>query len=229
MSEQQELLLMQLIYRQWHALLAEQCAASSAPESLVAALIANESGGIADAKRFEPAVFAHLKEVVLGSRAAYAPAGVRHAITRADLVAYCDPGVGEERGSFADSLACLHDLAVSWGLTQIMGWHLAEFQSGLGVTWLITPAGNINFALRLLAWFAEHYGLDVAKDFGDLLDCWNTGDPMRGRVSTFDPQYVPNGLRRKALYEGIVLSREAPLAGDARGSGSAPAPASNGD
>jgi hypothetical protein len=204
-----ETLLMQEIYKDWHALLSSACAASSVPESFLAGVIANESGGNPHAKRFEPAVFEHLKDVLLGTRAAYAPAGIKRPLLRADLVAYCDPGVGEERGSFAESLQCLHDLATSWGLTQIMGWHLAEFQSGLGVTYLLTPKGNVDFALRLLAWFAEHYGLDLARDFADLFDCWNSGDPMRGRVSTFDPNYVPNGLRRMSLYEGIALAAAA--------------------
>lgn len=200
---------MERIYRDWHALLAAECAASSVPESFLAGVIANESAGKSDSKRFEPAVFTHLKDVVLGTRAAYTPAGIKRPLARADLVAYCDPGVAEERGSFAASLECLHHLATSWGLTQIMGWHLVEFQSGLGMTYLGTAKGNVNFALRLLAWFAEHYGLDVGKDFGDLYDCWNTGDPMRGRVSTFDPNYVPNGLKRQALYDGIALAASA--------------------
>jgi len=212
-DDRENVLLMQSVYRDWHALLAGQCAASSLPEAFVAALIANESGGKLNAQRFEPAVFEHLKEVVLGTRAAYAPVGIKRPLARPDLAAYCDPGVSEERGSFTESLQCLHDLATSWGLTQIMGWHLIAFQSGLGVKYLSTPNGNLAFALRLMAWNAEHYGLDLAKDFGDLFDCWNTGDPMRGRVSTFDPKYVPNGLQRMQLYEGIALAATAAPAG----------------
>lgn len=209
MSEQTdhlEIELMRRIYRDWHTLLATHCAASSVPEAFLAALISNESAGNSNAQRFEPAVFEHLKSVLLGTRGAYAPVGIKRPLASTDLVSYCDPGMGEERGSFATSLQCLQDLATSWGLTQIMGWHLLAFQTGSGVKILSTPNGNIDFAMRLLAWNAEHYGLDLAKDFGDLFDCWNTGDPMRGQVSTFDPKYVPNGMRRMQLYEGIALA-----------------------
>ncbi len=194
--------LMSSIREHWGGTIEEACKASSVPPAFLAALIANESGGKNDAERFEPAVFERLKAVLLGARPHYAPAGIRRPLTAADLRSYCDPGVGEERGSFADSLQCLHNLATSWGLTQIMGWHLVEFQSGLGTAWLATPGGNLTFSTRLLAWFSEHYSLDLAADFEPLFHCWNTGEPTG---ETYDPQYVPNGLARMALYETLEV------------------------
>lgn len=191
---------MESIRAQWRDAIEQATAASSVPPALLAALIGNESGGKDDAQRFEPVVFERLKEVLLGTRPHYSPAGIRRAIAAADLRAYCDPGVGEERGSFADSLQCLHNLATSWGLTQIMGWHLVEFQSGLGTGYLQAPTGNLNFATRLLAWFAEHYGLDLAKDFRELLTCWNTGEPAG---ATFDQHYVANGWDRLLAYQDL--------------------------
>jgi hypothetical protein len=192
--------LMQLIKDRWGAEISAAGQASGTVQSFLAALIANESGGKNDALRFEPAVFIELKEVLLGTRPHYAPSGIRHPILKTDLLAYCDPGVGEQRGSFADSLQCLHNLATSWGLTQIMGWHVVEFQTGMGTAMLATPGGNLQFATRLLAWFAEHYGLDLANDFDALFHCWNAGDPSH---PTYDPNYVANGLARKAIYEGL--------------------------
>ncbi len=193
-------ILMQTIKSRWSSEIAEACRISSVPPAFLAALIANETGGKNDGQKFEAHVFERLKEVLLGQRAHYAPAGIRRPITRSDLIAYCDPGVGEDRGSFPDSLQCLHNLATSWGLTQIMGWHLIEFQAGLGTAWLATPGGNLSFATRLLAWFAEHYQLDLAKDFPQLFRCWNTGEP---EGTTFDPQYVSNGLERYAIWMGL--------------------------
>jgi hypothetical protein len=203
--------LMATIKARWGAAIKEATAASSVQPAFLAALIANESDGKADATRFEPAVFERLKEVLLGSPvltgapgqrvAHYAPAGVKHPLTKADLSAYCAPGAADgTRDDFAVELQTLHALATSWGLTQIMGWHLVGFQSGMGVSWLATPGGNLQFATRLLAWFAEHYDLDLAAAAGDLFTCWNTGEP-NGTI--FDPKYVPNGLDRMAIYEAL--------------------------
>ena len=198
MSEQE---LMRSIKDKWAAEIAAACQNSSVAPAFLAALIANESGGKKDAERFEPAVFERLKEVLLGAKPHYSPAGIKRAITRQDLLAYCDPGLGQERGDFPTALQCLHNLSTSWGLTQIMGWHLIEFQNGVGTAILSTPGGNLKFATRLLAWFAERYSLDLATGFGDLFTCWNTGEPTG---QTYDPHYVANGLARMELWNGLA-------------------------
>jgi Transglycosylase SLT domain len=195
--------LMASIREHWDAAIEEATAASSVPPAFLAALIANESGGKNEAQRFEPAVFEHLKEVLLGTRPHFAPAGIKRPLMKSDLLAYCAPGSADApRADFDSELQTLHNLATSWGLTQIMGWHLVEFQSGLGVSWLATPGGNLQFATRLLAWFAEHYQLDLSADFDPLLHCWNAGEPGN---PTFDPQYVPNGLARLELYRELAV------------------------
>jgi hypothetical protein len=196
-------ILMGSIKAKWATAIEDATASSSVPPALLAALVAGESNGKTDAQRYEPAVFERLKEVLLGARPHYAPSGVKRIITRVDLSAYCDPGVGEERGDFASSLQCLHDLSTSWGLTQIMGWHLVEFQVGMGTPWLATPGGNLRFATQLLAWFAELYHLDLTADFEQLFCCWNTGEPTG---TTHDPNYVSNGLARLALWRANAQS-----------------------
>jgi hypothetical protein len=194
-------ILMRSIKEHWSAEIAAACQASSVLPAFLAALIANESDGKNDAQRFEPVVFERLKEVLLGARPHYAPAGIKRPITKQDLLAYCDPGTPEERGDFSTALQCLHNLATSWGLTQIMGWHLVEFNSGLGTAWLATPGGNLQFATRLLAWFAEHYDLDRASEHAKFLACWNTGEPMG---VTYDPQYIPKGIARMAIWDKLA-------------------------
>lgn len=186
----------------------QACAATSVPPALLAAIIANESGGKNEAARFEPIVFEHLKEVLLGARTHYAPAGIKRPITKPDLLAYCAPGSADApRADFDQELQTLHHLATSWGLTQIMGWHLVEFQIGLGTGWLATAGGNLTFATRLLGWFSEHYQLDLQKDAADLFHCWNTGVPGGDPTHpTFDPNYVTNGLSRMAAWKSLFDS-----------------------
>ena len=192
--------LMQTIKDRWNAEISAACQSSSVAPAFLAALVANESSGRNDAQRFEPAVFERLKEVLLGARPHYAPAGIKHPLTRADLLAYCSPGAGQEREDFSTELQYLHNLATSWGLTQIIGWHMVEFQTGQGTALLATPGGNLQLATRLLAWFAEHYSIDLASGFGDLFTCWNTGEPTG---QTFDPNYVANGLERMRIWEAL--------------------------
>ena len=84
------------------------------------------------------------------------------------------------------------DNATSWGLTQIMG----ENYPGPPAM-LADPATNLTCSCRLLSQFAEHFGLDLTKDFESLFRCWNGGHPT---AETYDPAYVPNGLARMELY-----------------------------
>src|SRR5216684_9160825 len=79
MSEQE---LMQFVKSVWYTTIMGACEASSIPPAFLAALIAGESGGKNDAKRFEPAVLHALWEVLLGRKAAFGSIG------RADLVAF---------------------------------------------------------------------------------------------------------------------------------------------
>ena len=197
MSEQE---LMQSIKTVWGAHIQTAASTSSVPASFLAALVANESGGKADAKRFEPGVLAHLWEVLLGRKAAFGSIG------RADLVAYVSAlernGTPRVPGNLpADAFERVDALATSWGLTQVMGYHVLDSLINPGsIENLKDGAGNLVVTLRMLAQFARRFDLDVTKDFEQLFRCWNTGQPDG---KTFDQNYALNGLTRMAVWTSL--------------------------
>jgi hypothetical protein len=208
-----DLELMQQIRAKWGTQLAQVARRSSVPDFFFAALVANESGGDPSASRFEPEVLLHLIQVLLGERASYGSIGRNELLITIRMSMYTStsqlggmPGAG---GSLADAailaLRRLKDLATSWGMTQIMGWHTLDY--GTKLDWLKDPLGNLEFAAKLLYSFAESYGLDVRKEFESLFRCWNTGQP---NGKTFDPEYVPRGLERMKLYEQIAAAPAPP-------------------
>src|SRR5271167_1466010 len=119
-----DLELMQSIKTKWGDLITEACATSSVPAAFLAALIGNETGGNANDKRFEKSVLASLWEVLLGRKAAYG------SITTKNLVLYVaglsTPPVNPPASLPSDSFQRVDALATSWGLTQIMGYHILE-------------------------------------------------------------------------------------------------------
>jgi len=177
--------LMRTIHARWGVALTAVCQYSSVPVEFIAALIANESGGDPTGPpRFEKNVFAKLKAVRDGRLNHYG------SIVKHDLAGCKDADV--------------RDFATSWGLTQIMGYHLLAW--GQDPRDLLEPKFNLEICTRLLAGFCQRYQLDPYLEFEEMLRCWNTGHPyddpktkcVEGR--THDPNYVPNGLRRMALY-----------------------------
>lgn len=201
--------LMQQIFDKYHGgILAPAVTGKPLPESFLAALVANESGGNPNALRFEPAVFLALGEVLIGQKSNYFPAGCQHPLGSADLISYAWPAESVPPGTtapviaggFIAGLKRLQQLATSYGLTQIMGWHAVEMSKPFGV---LTggPVGQIGFTVELLTYFANRYTLNMAADFEAMLRCWNTGKPAG---ATFDLAYVPNGLHRMGLYEAIL-------------------------
>jgi|SRR5882724_1223993 len=185
--------LMRIVRGHWRADIAAAVESTIVPAAFLAALVANETGGNAQAVRFEPAVFSELAEVILGKRKAYSPRGVQHPLMRPELLNYIEP---PGTSDFADCLERLAELATSRGLTQIMGWHSVEMARPTPGPQL-TPTFYLHFTVELLAYFASHYTLDQAKDFPELFRCWNTGEPDG---QTFDPHYVSNGLSRMDVY-----------------------------
>jgi len=187
---------MQDIKTRFGAVVAAACSVSSVPEAFIAALIANESGGNVNAKRFEHTVLAALWEVLLGRKAAYG------SIARASLVGYVAgvpvPTINVPANLPANAFQRVDALATSWGLTQIMGYHALEF--GVTIDALISPESGLQIATKMLSGFARSFNLDVTKDFEAMLRCWNGGHPT---AQTFDPQYVPNGLARMALWSSL--------------------------
>lgn len=159
------------------------------PPEFLAALIANESGGNPDAKRFEPRVLSDLWQVVIGRSPAYGSIG------RVDLMATIRINAEPEA---IDPLS-LDALATSHGLTQIMGYESIAFDVDLGA--LTNPERSLPLTVKMLGQFAQRDGLDVRTNFAELFSCWNTGRP---HAPTADPAYIPNGLARLAIYRDVL-------------------------
>lgn len=181
MSESDQAL-MQSIKTQYTAAIAQCCSVSSVKPAFLAALIANESGGNPNAKRFEAGVLTSLWNVLLGRKTAYG------SITHDALTAYLDTG----------AWTGLDNLATSWGLTQIMGYHVFDLSTTIAN--LQSVNGNLLSAVKLVTQFATQYSLDFDSDAADLFRCWNTGRPDG---QTFDPNYAQNGLARLQLFEAL--------------------------
>lgn len=203
--------LMARVRERWAGVIREACRYSSVPPNFLAALVANESAGDPNALRFEPSVYRHLVSAAEGKSRRYGR------VTRAGLAAEVaeilspkSPAYHAEfltsgfTSAHASRLApspdeALRELATSWGLTQIMGYHMV----GRGGTPrdLLEPRFHFRVALELLADFAERYQLNLARDFAEMFRCWNTGQPYG---ATTDPKYVENGLRRMELYHCVI-------------------------
>lgn len=206
--DQQQLALMQSIRAKFHAEIQEAAAGSGVPAEFLGALVANETGGNPDAKRFEKGVLASLWEVLQGRAAHFGSIG------RDDLYNYISSVTGDQpplspsglQGRISNALQSIDSLATSWGLTQIMGYEAIAFQ--IETATFQQPLASLNYTCRLLKLMATGKGLNVGKDFGELFDCWNTGRPT---APTADPRYIPNGLLRLSIYQ--ELQEEPPAAG----------------
>lgn len=202
---------MERVYTRYQAVLIEISAHSSVPPEFLGALAANESGGEAAAARFEPSVYAHLKSVAEGAAPAYG--GLRASDLASEVEDALHPKAGEFHALYlgppyaarqAAGLAGLEDealreLATSWGLTQIMGYHLVGREGT--VRDLLEPGFHFRFALELLSDFAARYELDLGQEFEEMFHCWNTGSPYG---ATFDPEYAGKGLRRMEIYRQMA-------------------------
>jgi len=200
------------------AVMLESCAKSMISCDFLAALTANESAGVQNAARFEPAVYRHLRDVAAGQSMAY---GRIHAT---DLDRTAEATLSTKGDDFharyltvafatnnRQSIAALEDdslrqLATSWGYTQIMGYHVVGMNAT--VRNLIDPRYHYHLAVELLTDFARQYKLDPQHDFEQLFRCWNSGSPAG---KTYDPNYVANGLRRMQVYRE-VSARQAKVA-----------------
>lgn len=195
---------MTLIRTKWGAQIAGACAGTLVPESFLAGLVANETGGDATKTRFEPSNFAEMCEVVAGKRAHFQKLGAQ------DLI-------GDGVFSLRAGLNVLAAYATSWGLTQIMGYQTIPFHRF--VTMLEDPAEHLKFAVVLLVQFANRWDLSLHPleaapdpvieraanaDLEKLFACWNCGEPFPEK--TFDPHYCANGLLRMSLYPPALPS-----------------------
>jgi hypothetical protein len=195
----------------WDGTIREASRYSSVPAQFLGALVANESAGDPRAVRFEPAVYRHLTRVAEGKSPRYGSLrraevaaeidDILHPKTPAFHADFLTPSFGK---AYGERLAqtpdeALRELATSWGLTQIMGYHMVG-RAGTPRD-LVEPRFHFRVALELLAEFAERYQLNLARDFAELFRCWNTGQPCG---ATADPAYVENGLQRMELYLCVI-------------------------
>jgi hypothetical protein len=169
------------------------------PESLLAALVANESGLNENASRFEPGILADLTLVLVGRKAAYGSIGAE------DLKGYFPNSLLPDQ--YARSLM---NLAMSWGPTQILGYQ--ALAGGYSIAELNNVGKHFVHAVQILAAFQKAFNLEPASNEGTgasadpYFRCWNSGAP-KGR--TFDPQYAAKGLARMAIYNSLEVSTEA--------------------
>lgn len=200
-----ELELMQSIHEKYGAEIEIACRNTAIAPAFVAALIANESGGDLNARRFEKNVLAALWEVLLGRKATYGSIG------RDDLLQYLSAGLLSAAsaarllsggpGLLTTVLGRFDDLASSHGLTQIMGYEVFDFSAvSPTIDKLHTTGGSLQLTIMMLQQFVIRWKLDPASDTSQLFDSWNTGRP---HAPTADPNYIPNGLRRMAVYSGV--------------------------
>jgi hypothetical protein len=202
--------LVQRVFERCNEVIAEACGGSSVPEEFLGALVANESGGVADATRFEPAVYRHLLAVAEGQSPSYGSINVTNLNREVGQLLPANDAALHARymtRGFADVHSrdiqkatddALRQLATSWGYTQIMGYHMVGRPGG--VRQLLQPRFHFRTAIWLLSEFAVDFQLDPANDFTEMFCCWNTGHP-HGR--TYDPGYVDKGLARMEIYRQL--------------------------
>lgn len=160
--------------------IAAACKNTLVPTAFLAGLISVENAGLdPDAKRFEPGIFSKLKRVHDGKLSQF------NGIKRSDL-----SGLSE---------AALRNLATSFGLTQIMGFHvIATFKNTITVDDLRDPAQHLNFGVQFIK---KEAGPHLAnRAFDKVLRIHNTGKP---NGVTFDPNYVANALGVMREYETL--------------------------
>ncbi len=202
-----EVHLMRRVFDGCHRFIAAAGASSPVRWEFLGALIANESGGNASVRRFEPSVYRHLKSLSRGDSGTYAGIGAGDLAQEVEEflhpkagnfhARYLNPAFAAHQGANLGALTdeALREFATSWGFTQVMGYHVVGREAT--VRDLLEPQFHFRMALELFDEFAAEYQLDLAHDFEEMFRCWNTGAPYG---QTFDPNYVANGLRRLELY-----------------------------
>lgn len=160
------------------------CTNSIVPEDFLAGFIGVEAGIDRDgqirpeATRFEPGVFHKLTAVRDGLMSRWS--GI---VTR-DLNGLSD--------------AAIRNLATSWGMTQIMGWHLIHNLKGT-IQDLRDPDKHLHFTVQLLVLTASVH-LKNGR-FDNVLRIWNTGS---ANGKTYHDDYVDNALLVKKHYAAIL-------------------------
>jgi len=212
---QAELAVLAGVFERCHNSILQATQQSPIPAAFLAALTANESGGDPEVSRFALSVYVYLKQVAANRLTAHQGRGEPHQIAESSRALpktlefhdrYLTRPFGRNNQQMISSLKDheLHQLACSWGFTQIMGYHMVSRSPS--VRELLEPEFHYRLAAEILADFGACYQLDLAYEFEEMFRCWNTGQPY-GRTS--DPAYVENGLRRMGLYAEMTFDRRA--------------------
>lgn len=158
----------------------DACEDTRVPTAFLAGLISVENAPLnANASRFESHIFKKLKRVRDGQLSQF------NRIKRSDLSGATD--------------AALKNLATSFGLTQIMGFHvIATFKNEITLNDLRDPEKHLNFGVQFIENEAgPHLGTGA---FEKVLRIHNTGRP---NGTTHDPNYVANALGVMRAYETL--------------------------
>jgi hypothetical protein len=147
-------------------------------EAYLKALCVLESGGKKNSKRFEPKIYAKLKQVQQGKM------NQLEGITKNDLKDTDDAG--------------LRNLATSWGPFQLMGYKC--FLLGIKVK-DIRGEDAVDWGVR---WVNLTYG-DYVKSgkYEDAFHIHNTGSPLpkNGKPRTYHADYIPNGMKHMRMFD----------------------------
>jgi hypothetical protein len=172
------------IFRRFGLLIHLACTNSIVEESFLAGFIGVEAGIDRagqirpEATRFEPHVFRRLQAVRDGLLGAY------NRITRTDLQNASDDA--------------LRNLATSYGLSQIMGWHVIK-NLRCSIADLRDPDKHLFYTVKLLTLTG---GIHLrSRDYASVLRIWNTGS---ANGKTYHGDYVENALKVKAHYAQIL-------------------------
>ncbi|HUF02811.1 MAG TPA: hypothetical protein VMM38_01405 [Aridibacter sp.] len=182
-TDQQAARLAKQIFERFGRRIAAACGDTVVEESFLAGFIGVEAGKdragniVEDATRFEPHVYAKLRALRDGLRSSY------QRIKREQIQDASD--------------AALRNLARSWGITQIMGWHMVNNLKAT-VADLRDPEKHLHFTVQLLRIVGGQFL--VRRDYGSVLRIWNTGS---ANGKTYHADYVTNALKVKRHYEHI--------------------------
>jgi hypothetical protein len=154
-----------------------------------------------------------------GVEAAFAIAGPKFDSKRfekgvyADLISLRDNGfciVGGKKRTNYNGLkqsqikdandAAVHNLATSWGCTQIMGyWGLVL---GCTIAELRDADKHFHYSVQLLKIVSGHYLAE--NDLASVLHIWNTGS---ANGKTYHEDYVVNALKVKTAYDKLLAAK----------------------
>jgi hypothetical protein len=167
----------------------EATVGSNVPPRFIAGLMGNEAGKdrhgniVESATRFEPGVYARLKDVRDGQRRSY------QFITKQDIADANDEA--------------LHALCTSYGATQIMGYHVIK-NLHCTIADLRNPYKHFFYTVKLLDLNGYPKNATEARMDKEMRQ-WNTGSEG-GR--TYHDNYVPDAKLVRAAYAELEASRQ---------------------